>query len=427
MKKITMLVIGAGGRGTTYAKFALEHPDMFQVVGVAEPIKERREKMQKEHNIPDEMCFDDWKPILDLPKCADMVVISTMDELHYEPCLKAIEKKYAILLEKPMAQSPQECFEIAKSAEENNVKIVVCHVLRFTEFFKKIKEIILSGKLGKIATVQHSEGVGNLHQSHSYVRGNWKNSIESAPMILTKSCHDTDIIQWLVGEKCKKIQSFGSLLYFNRENKPEGSPERCIDGCPYGETCYYNSVKLYLEDEKNDWFRGAATMLPNPTNADVEKALRETEYGKCVYNCSNDVVDHQVVNMLFEGGISSTFTMSAYNMGGRDIRIMGTKGELIGNAGDDHVKFFNFATRETEIIHVTDKTTNQDITGGHGGGDTGIMFELHKYLTEDYDGFSICDIGTTCDNHLIAFMAEKSRINEGTTIDIEKYKKELSK
>lgn len=297
--------------------------------------------------------------------------------------MRAIEQKYDILLEKPMAPYPEQCLEIARSAEKNGVRIVVCHVLRFSDFFKKLKELILQGKAGKIATLQHTEGVGNVHQSHSFVRGNWKNSEESAPMILAKSCHDMDIIQWLIGGKCTKIQSFDSLSYFTLENKPEHFPERCIDGCPYDDTCYYNAVELYLKDETNDWFRRTATMMPNPTNEEVEKALHETDYGKCVYNCNNNVVDHQIVNMEFESGITASFTMSAFNKGGRRLRIMGTKGELFGDLDDNYVSFYDFSTKETEKIPISETVTNQDLTGGHSGGDEGLMSELYKYLTKD--------------------------------------------
>ena len=426
MKKIKIIIVGAGLRGFAYADFALAHKEMYEVVAVAEPVKERREKMQRLHHIPDDKCFHDWKPLLALPKFADLAVISTMDDLHFEPCMEAIEKKYDILLEKPMAPRPKECLEIARAAEKNGVRIVVCHVLRFARFFEKLKELIVSGRVGKIATVVHTEGVGNIHQSHSFVRGNWKNSVESAPMILAKSCHDTDIIQWLVGKKCVKVQSFGSLSYFNRENKPKNSPERCIDGCPYADTCYYNAVELYLKDEDNSWFRTAATMKTNPTNEDVEKALRETEYGKCVYSCSNDVVDHQVVNMEFETGITASFTMSAFNKGGRQIRIMGTKGELYGDMENNYVSLYRFDTKETEKIMISDSVSKQDLTGGHSGGDAGLMEELYQYLTDSYHGFSICEISETCDNHFISFAAEKSRVDGGRVVDVKEYEESFS-
>ncbi len=421
----TVILIGAGLRGIAYTDFALEHKDKYKVVAVAEPVEARRESMKKLHKIPDNMCFESWEELLDMPKIADLAMICTMDKGHFEPCMKAIERKYDILLEKPMSPDPKECIAMTEAAKRNNIKILVCHVLRFAPFFKALKGMILDGKIGDVMNIEHAEDVGNLHQSHSFVRGNWSNSKESSPMILQKSCHDMDILQWLVGKKCVKVQSFGSLSHFNGKNKPEGSPERCIDGCPYGETCFYNAVKLYLEDETNDWFRDAATKKSKPTNEEVEKALKETDYGKCVYSCNNDVVDHQVVNLEFEDGEVASFTMSAFNKGTRKIRIMGTKGVLSGDAEEPVISFYNFATGETEEIRYTDATTAQNITGGHGGADTMIMYELYDYLTDNYDSYSICSIDDTCDNHLIAFAAEESRKNGGKTIDLSEFKKQV--
>ncbi len=423
MKKV--ILIGAGLRGICYTDFALDHKDRYKVVAVAEPVKERRESLQRLHDVPEDMCFESWEELLNMPKFADLVMICTMDREHYEPCMKAIEKKYDILLEKPMSPDPKECVAMTRAAEAAGIKIIVCHVLRFAPFFKTLKGLILDGKIGDVVNIEHAEDVGNLHQSHSFVRGNWGNSKNSSPMILQKSCHDMDILQWLVGKKCKKIQSFGSLSHFNRANKPEGSPERCIEGCPYGETCFYNSVKLYLEDEQNDWFRGAATKNTNPTNAEVEKALRETNYGKCVYSCDNDVVDHQVVNLEFEDGVIASFTMSAFNEGGRKIRVMGTEGILFGDAEENFISYYSFATRKTEKIQYIEAATANDITGGHGGADTMIMVELYDYLTDNYNSYSICSIDDTCDNHLIAFAAEESRTNGGKTIELEEFKKKF--
>ncbi len=425
LKKV--ILIGAGLRGASYTREMLKADGKYQVVGVAEPVKNRREEIQKLHNIPDEMCYESWEPLLALPKCADLAVISTMDRQHFEPAMKAIEAGYDLLLEKPISPNPSECLALEAAARKHNTKIVVCFVLRYSAFFMALKKFILDGKLGKIINVVHVEGVGNRHQSHSFVRGNWKNSTESSFMLLQKSSHDIDIMQWLIGEKCKKVQSFGSLSYFNKANKPEGSPERCIEGCPYADSCFYNSVKLYLDDKNNEWFRSAAAKTAtNPSDEAVEKALKETEYGKCVFNCSNDVVDHQVVNLEYENGITASFTMSAFNKGGRSIRIMGTNGELFGSDNQNFISFYNFETKETEEIKYSDLLQIPDITGGHGGGDTKIVAELYDYLNDNYQGFSITPFEDSSDNHITTFAAEYSRVNGGKTIDIEDYKKNLA-
>jgi len=422
MKCLTVALIGAGLRGQSYTNFMKD--DRFKVVAVAEPLKERREYIKNEHNIPDYRCFDDWQELLALPKMADIAIISTQDRMHYGPAMKAISLGYNLLLEKPVAPTPQECLDIALLAKEKNVKILVCHVLRYTPFYSKIKELILEDKLGKVISVHHSENVGNLHQSHSYVRGNWHSTEKSSNMLLAKSCHDIDLIQWLIDSKCVNTQSFGSLSYFTKENAPIGAPDYCIDGCPHGDECYYNSVKLYLEDEDNDWFRGASSGKMNSTNEDVKKALKNTQYGKCIFKCENDVVDHQVVNMEFENGATASFNMCAFNKGGRYTRVMGTKGELYGDMKNDTIDFFDFATRENTIIHPAGSAVDGSHAGGHGGGDGGIVDMLYKYLTDGFDSAWISEIGISVENHLATFAAEASRL-ENKVINVEEFKASL--
>lgn len=228
-----------------------------------------------------------------------------------------------------------------------------------------------------------------------------------------------DILQWLIGKKCKKVQSFGSLSHFRRENAPEGSPEYCIEGCPQADTCLYNAVKLYYDDKENDWLRRASTGEAFPTDEMVEKAIRTTQFGKCVYKCDNDVVDHQTVNLLFEDDVTATFTMCAFtNKGGRFIHIMGTKGELRGNTdGDSQVSVTDFVTGKTEIIPIT-------FEGGHGGGDIGMLNALYETLQGTYKGNCVSSITTSVDNHLIAFAAEHSRLNN-VVVDLKEYKEYL--
>ena len=421
MKKLTVALIGAGNRGQTYTD--LMKDERFQVVAVAEPIDARREYIKNTHNIPEEMCFTTWEDFVKLPKCADMAIVSTMDRMHFEPAMKLISMKYDLLLEKPAAPTAEECLELAKAAKENGVKILVCHVLRYSPFFGKLKELIDAGEVGKIISIHHDECVGNRHQSHSFVRGNWGNAEESSCMILQKSCHDMDILQWLIGSPCKQVQSFGSLSYFTPENAPAGAPDYCIEGCPEAETCYYNAVKLYLEDEKNLWFREAASQLKNPTQEQMEQTLRSTQYGKCVFKCNNNVVDHQVVNLEFENGATASFNMSAFNKGGRHIRIMGTKGEIWGDMSKGIIDLYRFSTREHELIDPSSRKLTDSITDGHGGGDGGIVGVLHKYLTEGYEGDLLSEIEISVQNHMIAFAAEKSRLEGGRVVSLSEYTK----
>lgn len=417
MKKLKVILIGAGNRGGTYTDVMAAMPEQFEVVAVAEPRNSRREYIQQKHNILDNMCFTDYKPLLALGKIADIALIATMDRDHFEPAMTAINLGYDLLLEKPITPTPEECIALTENAEKHGVKVVICTVLRYTPLFIKLKEIIDSGRIGKVMSINHEECVEFVHQSHSFVRGNWGNSERSSVMLLQKSCHDIDILQWLLGKKCKKVQSFGALSYFTTENAPEGAPERCIEGCPVADTCIYNSVKLYLENDSN-WFRSAATKLVKSSDEDVKKALLESNYGRCVFHCDNDVVDHQTVNMLFEDDITVTFTMNAFNTGGRYINIYGTKGEIrAALKGDTPIKVYDIVSKKIEEIP---SSGTDGIVGGHGGGDAGIITTLYKYMTNDYTGNSVPTIQESCYNHLVTFAVEHARLT-GTVVDVEEY------
>ncbi len=426
MKQLKVILIGAGNRGTAYTDIMKDLPEWFQVVAVAEPIESRRRDIQIKHNLPDSMCFGDWNELLALPKMADIAVVATMDQEHFAPAAKAIRQKYHLLLEKPVCPTAQECLQLEALAKENGVLVVVCHVLRYTSFFSKLKELIQSGVIGEVVSVNHEECVGNVHQSHSFVRGNWGNEERSSCMLLQKSCHDMDILQWLLDKKCTRVQSFGGIYYFKRANAPEGSPDYCIQGCLVGETCPYNAVKLYLvdnHDAQSEWFRTTCTREANPTDEMVKRAISTTQYGKCVFKCDNTVVDHQTVNLEFEGGTTATFTMNAFNRGGRFFHIMGTKGEIHADMSGENkpIRVYNFETKETTECLATGK---DGITGGHGGGDEGIMSALYHAVCGDYAGTALSDISVSVANHLIVFAAEKAR-KEGIVVDFDAYIQEL--
>ena len=422
MKKLKAIVLGYGQRGERYCDYAVEKPNELEIVAVAEANPQILKKAQKKHNIPDEYAFDDWKKLASLDKMADFAIISTQDRMHLEPALALIEKGYDLLLEKPMSPFPEECKAITKAAEKKGVNVVVCHVLRFSPFWLKVKEIVDSGKIGKIMSVIHMENVGILNNSHSYIRGNWRITADSSPMILAKSCHDTDILQWIIGKECKKVQSFGSRTHFTPENKPEGAPDRCTDGCPYHDTCPYNAIKTYYDYREDPVRRQTVTGIVNPTDEQVWHGLETGLYGRCVYACDNDVVDHQVVNMEFEDGCTVSFTMNGFNKGGRFIRIFGTKGELEGDMGACTIKVFDFSSGETQELDT--EKIGQHIESGHGGGDRGIMVDTVRYFAGEEQSKSICDVRLSYISHIIAFAAEESRLT-GKVIDIDEYSESL--
>lgn len=421
MRQLTAICIGAGGRGRGYSNIMGESPEKFKLVGVAEPIDSARNFMVEKFDIPSENTYHSWDEILARPKFADIAIIATMDDMHYAPAMKAIELGYDLLLEKPIAPSPKECIEIAQAAHEKGVKVIVCHVLRYTPFYKRVKSLIDAGTIGDVMSITALERIGNTHFSHSYVRGNWHSEKETTPMLIAKSCHDLDIIQWLIGKTCKKISSFGDLTYFKSENAPKGAPVRCFEGdCPIAKTCPYECNKMYIES--NSWFsRVPARMISKtiiPTKDETREALRTTDYGLCVFHANNDVLDHQTVDMLFEGNVTASFTVNAFNGGGRAIHVFGTKGEIVAEANATNIRVYDSNMQKWSDVPVIE--TEESIAGGHGGGDQGIIYDLYDYICGTYNGCSFADISVSAANHLIGYAAEEAR-HSGTVVDVDEY------
>lgn len=422
MKKISVIVIGAGSRGNRYSGLMAADPEHYELVGMADPEEARRKHFQEVYGIRPEHCYKDWKEILAQPKMADLAIIATVDNMHYEPALIAIEKGYDLLLEKPVAPTAKECADIALAAKRKGVKVLVGHVLRYAPFFCRIKELVMSGAIGEVISVDQVEGIGHVHFSHSFVRGNWHSEAESAPMLLAKSCHDLDIIQWIVDKPCKKISSFASLTHFTEKNAPEGAPIRCSDGnCPVADTCPYNCIKHYVDFKTNSRRRiitKGFTDCYEPDDEAVIRALKNTDYGLCVYHANNDVADHQVVSMEFENGVTANLTVNAFNKGGRYIRVYGTKGEIYAHANDTEIRLYRFETNDIEMIPVV--KTDETINGGHGGGDQGIVRELHQFLADNYTGYRAAEIDVSVRNHFLAFAAETSR-RENIIVNMDEY------
>lgn len=425
MKKLTAIVVGAGQRGGIGYATLMKKTDTFDVVAVAEPIESRRNYVRDMHNIPEERCFSDWPGIFALGKIADVAVIATMDKYHLEPALLAIEAGYDILLEKPICENPEDTARIYLAAKKKGVRVVLCTVLRYIPLIMKLKDIVDSGRIGDIMSITHEECVGNIHQSHSFVRGNWGNSKRSSCMLLQKCCHDMDFLQWLIGKKCKKVQSFGHLTYFTEAYAPEGATERCTDGCPHVDTCPYSAIRLYYNRKDNAWFRDNAAGMKDPTDEQVMESLKNGPCGKCVYKTDNDVVDHQVVNMEFEGNVLVNFSMNAFNAGGRFTHIMGTKGEIkVALDGEDApiqiYDIFHEVDDKAEVEVVDVAAAENTIQSGHGGGDIGIIKAFHAYINGEYDGKSIPTIAESYYNHMLTFAADEARIT-GEIVDVDEY------
>ncbi|MFI6389323.1 Gfo/Idh/MocA family protein [Nonomuraea sp. NPDC050540] len=402
---VTLAVVGAGSRGSGYARRA---EGRARVVAVADPLAARRERF------PEAAHYTDWRELAALPRQADAVIIATMDADHVEPAVRFAELGYHILLEKPMAVSEQDCRTIVAAAEKAGTVFAVCHVLRYTPYTRTLKQLLDAGAIGEIVSVQHLEPVGWWHQAHSYVRGNWRRTDESTFMLLAKSCHDLDWLVHIMGRQVTRVSSFGGLKHFRPENRPEGAADRCLD-CAVESTCPYSAPRLYLPlAGRESW--PLTVITEDVSAAGVREALRTGPYGRCVYACDNDVVDHQVVNMEFEGGASAAFTMTAFTpQQHRQTRIFGTHGSIEGDGV--LLKVTDFVTGETSVV---DSSAAGDGTagGGHGGGDEGLMAAFLSAVETGDRSAVLSSPGESLHSHLIAWAAERSRL-DGTTVTLE--------
>jgi predicted dehydrogenase len=402
MSKVRIALIGAGDRGKDrYGEYALLFPQDIEFVAVAEPNEIRRNEFSKKHNIAPEFQFESWEPLLEIEKFCDGVIIATQDDMHFEPAKLALEKGYHVLLEKPMSNDAVECIELGKSARKTDKSFMICHVLRYTPFFETIKKTIEDGKIGEVMSIQHIENIGYYHMAHSFVRGNWRNSKESSPIILAKSCHDMDILLWLSGKRCTKISSFGNLSYFRADRAPENAGDRCLH-CSIEDGCPYSAKKLYY---KHIGYWPTSVISDIQTEEGVTKALEEGPYGRCVFKCDNDVCDHQVTIMEFEGGTTATFNLCAFTDDiHRTIKIMGTEGQIIAEDISNKIELTRFGCKK-EIIKI------EEVTGGHGGGDHGIMQDFIS-LIKNGTGEALTSADVSVESHIMAFAAEESRLTK---------------
>ncbi|MFX0058176.1 MAG: Gfo/Idh/MocA family protein [Candidatus Hodarchaeota archaeon] len=470
---ITAVLIGAGLRGMDlYGNYALKYPNRLKFLAVAEPIKSRRERFANFHDISIERSYNSWEGLLDEGKIADVAFICTQDQMHLKPTLAALDKGYDVLLEKPMAHTLEGCVKIVQKAEETGKTVGISHVLRYTKFFSTIYTAIQNGLLGKIINISHRENVSWYHMVHSFVRGNWNNVSNSSPMILAKCCHDFDLLFWMINSIPTKISSFGNLTHFKRENAPIGAPDYCVEGCPIESECLYYAPRIYidiipilqeLEKTEMHFYEFIAHLRKNHTKTlkflskiipvlkqlveyknwpisaiysgqpeeeeadftDMAKLriLSRSPYGRCVFKCDNDVVDHQIVNIEFENKVTASLIMHGFSeREGRTIRIDGTKATLIGEFFDsgEKVRLFNHFSGKEEVL-FTQKFSPE--TAVHGGGDILLIDAFIKALHNSNNPQPLTHARASLESHLMAFAADESRLN-GTIIDMKKFRED---
>jgi len=405
MNKKRILIVGAGSRGELYGRCLKDYANRVEVVGVAEPREQWRQRFAAEHNLSNENIFTDWAEPLARDRIADAVILATPDHLHTAPAIAYANQGCHILLEKPMAPAADECHQIARAVRENGVMLAVCHVLRYAPYTQQLKTLLDSGCIGQPISIQHLEPVGYWHQAHSFVRGNWRNEAASSFMLLAKSCHDMDWLAYVMGAHAKYVSSFGNLAHFTPENAPDGAADRCMD-CPVEADCPYSAPKIYLGLFK----KGVRGWPLDVLTADVTEhglidALHNGPYGRCVYHCDNDVVDHQVVNIEFDNGATGVFTMTAFTAANqhRQTRIFGTRGELVCDCNTIRVTDFLTDQTTTHEIRVEEKIV------GHAGGDPAMIERFVRALCENDSSHLLSGAEETLQTHLSVFAAEKAR------------------
>ncbi|XP_051806222.1 putative oxidoreductase YteT isoform X2 [Acanthochromis polyacanthus] len=367
--------------------------------------------------------FEDWQSMLERDKFADAVLICTPDQLHKEPAVAFAKEGYHILLEKPMATTAEDCVAIVEACIQSGVMLSVGHVLRYDPLIRKIKELIDAGAIGDIIHIQHLEPVGYYHFAHSFVRGNWRNEAESSFALLAKSCHDIDLIHHWVGDRrCVKVSSFGSVSHFQKKHKPTGASDRCLD-CPIEEKCPYSARKIYLNSVKRGHTGWPVSVICPSSSPDVEsvtEALRTGPYGRCVYECDNDVCSNQIVNMEFAGGVTAAFSMVAFTeeLCRRKTTIYGSKGELSYDGNE--IRVFDFLTQRSEtqraIQHTVVGKANRTFSmAGHAAADYHLIHAFISAVANNDPSLIRSGPEETLLSHLLVFEAERSRL-EGRVV-----------
>lgn len=419
-KPLRLVGLGCGGRTLTYCSLAARHPDRYVVVAGADPIELRVDALRRASGNPEFRSFRDDHELFAAGLLGDVCVIGTQDAYHVEPAMRAMELGYDLLLEKPIAPSPAEIVALLAAARRLGRKVLVCHVLRYAPINERIQGLLKAGAVGEVVSIDAREGVEPWHQCHSYVRGHWSVTGKCTPMLIAKSCHDLDLISWFAGSPCERVSSHGRLHHFRQENAPPGAPSRCTDGCPAGDRCPYNALR-YVGDRRH-WLY-VMDGHQTATDEQITDWLRTSPWGRCVYRCDNDAVDRQVVAMQFAGGVTATFTMTAFDSG-RSATICGTRGvlragEVVRRLCGRDIVVEPFEGKP-EFYDALEQAGGYD---GHGGGDVGLVGAMDREFARPA-GEMRSGLEVSVESNLIGYAAEQAR-RAGTVVDMAAYRRGL--
>ena len=422
---VTIAGVGAGHRTFLLSSYALAHPELMQVVAIAEPDATRRRRFAEVHDIPAAMQFESYADLAGgAAPLARAVINGTMDQLHYRSTMPLLEAGYDVLLEKPIAQSESDVRGLIEAAGRHGRTVMICHELRYAPFYRRIKDLLDDGEIGSIVALTSNENVSYHHMAVGFIRGRWRKT-EANPMLLSKCCHDLDLISWYLSPaRPARVASFGSLKQFRSDNAPPGSAERCLDGCRIEAECAYSARANYVT--QGLWPTYAfepIERIVNPTDEQKLESLRtDNPFGKCVWHCDNDVVDHQTVIVEFSDGSTATHNMfCATARPTRTLHILGSGGEIEGDMEAGIIKLRKpraqkGAAYTEEVIDVNQ--TGGDGQGDHGGGDGALIADFIAIMRGGEPSKSVTNIQDSLAGHAIAFAADTA-MREGRVVAID--------
>lgn len=413
--RVTFSVVGLGGRASAYLSALQElYPQAYAVTAIAEPDAQKQAQAKKTYGLQENRIFHTDLELMAQPRLSDVAIIATQDKLHLRDIRGLLSKGYDLILEKPVATTLEELREVAALTRQYPDRMVaVCHVLRHTAFFGEIRRILESGRLGPVVSIQHNENIGYYHFAHSYVRGPWNNDQTSGPLTLTKSCHDMDILLYLLGDThCGSLSSYGGLSVFRKENyDPNTMAPMCVD-CPQADTCAYSAPRLYSG-------RKIKSVVFDLSSVEkVRQNLGASPYGRCVYHCDNNVADHQSTAIRFENGVTAVFNLSAFTAKvNRSLKVMCQFGEIR-------------AMEKPYLIETTDFRTDETVSReldirerGHGGGDKAFIRDfMDSYL---YGKPFNSTLEQAIESHAMALLAEESRKENGAAKSVAEWMQRL--
>jgi predicted dehydrogenase len=403
--------VGAGDRGRTYAEQVRAHPQLGRVVAVAEPDPERRLLFAARHGLDPKAVYTDWQSALSARPRAKAVFVCTQDADHAAPAIAFARAGYHVLLEKPMATTPEDCRAVVEAVENAGILFAVCHVLRYTPITLELRRLIASGAIGDVVGAHRLEPVGYWHFAHAYVRGHWRREEFSGSVLLAKCCHDLDWLRSLLGSRCLRVCSFGGLHHFRPERRPLGASDRCLT-CQLEPDCPYSAPRLYLgELERGNRGWPVDVVALNPSPQTIAEALDRGPYGRCVYACDNDVPDHQVVSLEFAGARWATFTMSAFTpQTHRKTTVFGTHGCIIDDG--QQLEVTDFRTAQTRPVVVPGAEER------HGGGDEALIRSFLSAVLQDDRTLLSSGPREALESYLMVFAAERAR-RERRVVELE--------